>query len=66
MEQIGRTKVTYTRRLIVWMSEKTKWRRERAQGALASILHYQKLTGNFLEDEKNWRHGSRGQQKVVS
>lgn len=33
MEQIGRTKVTFTRRLIVWMSEKREGRRERVPGA---------------------------------
>lgn len=48
MEQIGRTKVTFTRRLIVWMSEKRESRIERALGELAWILHYQKLKGNFL------------------
>lgn len=48
MEQIGRTKVTFTRRLIVWMSERRERRRERAQGEPAWILHYQKLEENFL------------------
>lgn len=48
MEQIGRTEVTFTRRLIVWMSEKRERSRERAQGEPAWIQHYQKLEGNFL------------------
>lgn len=35
MEKIGRTKVTFTRRLIGWRSEK----RERAWGEPARIMH---------------------------
>lgn len=48
MEQIGRTKVTFTRRLIGWMSERRERRRGRARGVPAWILHYQKLEGTFL------------------
>lgn len=48
------------------MSEKAERRRERERGVPVRILHYQKLKGNSAEDEKNWGHGSRGQQKAAS
>lgn len=44
MEQIGRTKVTFTRGLIVWMSEKRESRIERAPLGYSTIESSRELS----------------------
>lgn len=49
MEQIGRTKVTFTRGLIVWMSEKRESRMERAPLGYSTI---ESSRGTFYKEKK--------------